>query len=31
MCEIFETLVDMGDDYAMAKDKLAEYFDPKNI
>ena len=29
MCEIFETLVDTGDGFAMAKEKLTEYFDPK--
>ena len=29
MCEIFETLVDTGDDFATAKEKLTEYFDPK--
>ena len=29
MCEIFETLVDTGDRFAMAKDMLTEYFDPK--
>ena len=27
--EIFETLVDTGDDFATAKEKLTEYFDPK--
>ena len=27
--EIFETLVDKGDDFATAKEKLTEYFDPK--
>ena len=29
VCEIFETLVDTGDDFATAKEKLTEYFDPK--
>ena len=29
VCEIFETLVDTGDDFAMVKEKLTEYFDPK--
>ena len=28
-CEIFETLVDTGDDFTTAKEKLTEYFDPK--
>ena len=28
MCEIFETLVDTGEDFATAKEKLTEYFDP---
>ena len=27
--EIFETLEDKGDDFATAKEKLTEYFDPK--
>ncbi|CAH3177422.1 unnamed protein product, partial [Porites lobata] len=29
VCEIFETLVDTGDDFTTAKEKLTEYFDPK--
>ena len=30
VCEIFETLVHTGDDFAMAKEKpCTEYFDPK--
>lgn len=29
MCEIFKNLVDTGNDFAMAKEKLTEYFDPK--
>ena len=29
VCEIFETLVDTDDDFAMAKEKPTEYFDPK--
>ena len=29
MCEIFQTLVDTGDDFATAKEKLTEYFDRK--
>ena len=29
MCEIFKTLVDTGDDFATAKEKLTEHFYPK--
>ena len=29
LCEILKTLVDTGDDFATAKEKLTEYFDPK--
>ena len=29
MCEIFETLAETGEDFATAKEKLTEYFDPK--
>ena len=32
VCENFETLVDTGDNFATAKEKLTEYFDPeKNV
>ena len=29
VCEIFETLAETGEDFATAKEKLTEYFDPK--
>ena len=28
VCEIFETLVDTGDDFATTKERLTKYFDP---
>ena len=31
MCEIFETLVETAEDFAMAKEKLTEYFDPRRM
>ena len=29
MCKIFDTLLETGDDFESAKEKLTDYFDPK--